>query len=59
VEIALQILDGADPRAMPRYVEATQKDSASREVDARQLRHEDEGQRRQETWLKKNSSLAP
>ena len=59
VEIALQVLDGADPRAMPRYVEATQKDAASREVDTRQLRHEDEAQRRQETWLKKNTSLAP
>jgi creatinine amidohydrolase len=59
VEVAVQILNGADPQAMPHYVEATQRDASSREVDARQLRHEDEAQLRQETWLKKHSRPQP
>ena len=53
IDLALHILNGADPHVMPHYVQITQQDPASLETDTVALQHENETEGRQQMWLSK------
>ncbi len=53
VETALSILDGADPRTMPRYAEIMAGDPANSAVEKASLAHEREVEGRQRAWLER------
>lgn len=55
VGVALRILDGADPRALPRFADAMAKSETDVRLDAASRHAEAERAARQELWLRNRS----